>query len=328
MTVMNLYCCGGTGINIGKKLLGMTNSPGFAEIVPYLIDTSKSNDKGTDHALFENKIYRLEEADGNGKLRTNNYSSISDSINEILHYFKPSEDINVFVHSASGGSGSVIGPLLVSELMSRDKNVIVLLVGGCNSRIETENTIKTIKSYDSISNKYNKPVACYYIENGQNGFSMNQVNECVMSYINSLAMAYSGKNERLDKSDLYNFINYNKVAGFKPSVTFLDIQYNKYETSKEFPILTMLTLSTDGEIKDFDYIVEYRADGIYSDDITTDKEDLKTTFIAMISGKFNNIIKALNEKLDNYNKVKNVIKHNGIIESNDMDKVNDDGLIL
>jgi hypothetical protein len=101
MSKLNLYACGGAGVNIGMnflKYMGKT-AEGFAEIKPIFIDTSKSN---THSSISIENLYLLDGLDGSGKKRDSNYEAISECSKEILHQFKPA-DVNVIVHSASGG---------------------------------------------------------------------------------------------------------------------------------------------------------------------------------------------------------------------------------
>jgi cell division GTPase FtsZ len=161
--IINVYACGGAGINLGSQLVKFNNrkDPGFAELKTFFIDTSKSNIQSN---IPEDNIYLVDGLDGSGKKRDTNYVALAECSKEILHQFKPA-DINIVLHSASGGSGSVIAPILVSELLSRKSLTIVILIGSTSSRIEAENTSKTLKSYEMISHKRNMPVIAAYKEN-------------------------------------------------------------------------------------------------------------------------------------------------------------------
>ena len=146
---LQIYAAGGAATNIAARFNKMRDqtSPGFAKISTRFIDTSRSN---IDTSIPDSDVYLFEGMDGSGKLRRSNYATISERSKEILHRFKP-QDTNVVIHSASGGSGSTIGPVLVSELLERGENVVVVLIGSTGSLIETENSLKTLQSYEAIS---------------------------------------------------------------------------------------------------------------------------------------------------------------------------------
>lgn len=101
MSVMNIYACGGAGANVASNFLKFSKKKesGFAQLVPYFIDTSKSN---INSAIPQDQTFLVDGLDGSGKKRNANYETISECYKEILHTFKPA-DVNVVIHSASGG---------------------------------------------------------------------------------------------------------------------------------------------------------------------------------------------------------------------------------
>src|ERR1700690_3688627 len=126
---VRLYGCGGLGSNIVKDYIGRQPAPGFATPLTSFIDTSRSNLAGIAN---QDDIFVLEGTDGSGKVRKENHAQISAAVKQILLKQAP-EDFNIVIFSASGGSGSVIGPLLVSELLSRGHAVVVLTAGSSES---------------------------------------------------------------------------------------------------------------------------------------------------------------------------------------------------
>ena len=98
---MNLFALGGAGINIAEHFVKYANKqePGFAEINPVFVDTSRSNLTAN---IPESMIYLVDGLDGSGKKRDTNYTVLSESSKDILHKFKPA-DINIVLHSGSGG---------------------------------------------------------------------------------------------------------------------------------------------------------------------------------------------------------------------------------
>lgn len=98
---LRVYGAGGAGLNLACRYNDLPDNPtpGYAEVRPVYIDTSRSNltaDHNPDY------FYCLEDVDGSGKVRRENHQAISKSIRQILQEFKPL-DFNVVIFSASGG---------------------------------------------------------------------------------------------------------------------------------------------------------------------------------------------------------------------------------
>lgn len=257
---MMLYACGGTGINICKwhdQAKG-TKETGMALIDIAYIDTSSSNLAGTN----SDSVYLVQlnkSGEGSGKTRNHNYEEISEQALDILQKH-PAKDINVIVSSGSGGSGSVIGPVLVSQLLEQGKPVIVVLVGGTDSLKELENTIKTIESYESIATFRKKPVVCVYYENTAE-MLRNEVNSLARSSLGIIAAYFSGENSELDSTDLYNWLNYNNVTTFEPKLVALQFYQGKVTVDKSATLISAATLAVEGVNTSIDHPIEYQCVG-------------------------------------------------------------------
>jgi cell division GTPase FtsZ len=160
-----LYGAGGAGINIASRLESLRDGSNGVLLDGFSISYLDTSDSNVDHnKINKEHLYLIEGANGSGKNRAENYSIIKEQIKRILLDHKP-QDFNVVIHSLSGGSGSVIGPLLANELLDQGKDVVVIIVGSTDSTIEINNSIKTIKSYAGISAKQKKPIVAIYYEN-------------------------------------------------------------------------------------------------------------------------------------------------------------------
>lgn len=241
---VTVYSCAGTGINIVSELESARKepTPGFANLNACYIDTSKSNLMNKN--LPEEAIYLFDGIDGSGKVRSTNYEEIAKNVKSILLKFKPS-DFNVVVHSGSGGSGSVIGPVIASELKARGHQVVVIMVGSTDTRIEIENTIKTLKSYESISIKRDLPIVMHYIENSRK-LARNEVNKHAKRAISLLMGIFSGQNAELDTSDLKNWLEYTNISGTEPRLASLTFACDTSELDNAGTVISVATLaSTD-----------------------------------------------------------------------------------
>jgi hypothetical protein len=323
MTVMNIYACGGAGINIGSSFSNVqkTIEKGFASLNLCFVDTSKSNVAQTTPS---DQIYLVEGLDGSGKLRNSNYSILSEKSREIMHKFKPA-DVNIVLHSASGGSGSVLGPILVSEMLARGELVIAMVVGSTGSRIETENTLKTLKSYETISKKREMPVAAFYRENSPNK-PRGHVDSEIQNAIFILAAIFSGQNRELDTADLRNFINYDKVTSYSPRLTSLDFFSKEIIISKGQSLVSVVTIADDNSDSEISIPVEYQTVGFFHEDRKKSLTVEMPIHACMVAGYFNQAVELLDNKLKQYDEARNVYVDKSIVK--DSSGSTDEGLVL
>lgn len=323
MPKMNIYACGGAATNIVSQVLKFAGkkSPGFAEINPIFLDTSSSN---VNPLIPKDRTYLIEGLDGSGKLRKANYDKISECSKEMLHMFKPG-DVNLVIHSASGGSGSVIGPVLVSELLSRGEIVVVALIGSTGSRIETENTLKTLHSYEVISSKRETPVIACYRENSKET-PRGHVDSEIQTTIVILSALFSGENRELDGADLRNFLNYVNVTDFQPKLSVLDFFSGNIVLHKGQALISVVSLS-DGEIPaDIEYPIGYHASGFVPDVVKDSISVAMPIHGAVIAGYFNNIASKLEDKLKTFDDARAIVVEKSIVSA-DIDSTKD-GLVM
>lgn len=318
-----LFACGGCGLNLVNPIEKLTanSTPGFADIAPVYIDTSRSNLAGIKD---NDNLYLVEGLDGSGKKRDSNYAAISDSVKEILHRHKPS-DLNIVVHSASGGSGSVIGPLLVSELLDRGQQTVAIVVGSSDSRIEASNTAKTLKSYEVISKKRQTPVIAVYHENGV-GQSRGEVDTHVRLAITLLAAFFSGQNTELDSKDLEHFLNYPKVTQYDPALTALSFFTKVVKFDRGQLPVAVATLTDAGTDPAVGVPLEYHAVGFIPAATRKALEiDLPVHAVA-IGGYFVSVLDRLEAKIRAVDEQSATVKMKTIVT--DISGATDDGLVL
>lgn len=318
-----LFGCGGAGINLIQSFLAHAGKKeeGFAEFSPFFLDTSRSNIHGP---VDVERVYLIAGIDGSGKKRDSNYRLITERSKEMLHRFKPG-DVNVVIHSASGGSGSIIGPTLVSELLSREVPTIVIVVGSSDSRIETDNTIKTLKSYEVISKKREAPVAAVYYENSKDT-PRGTVDARIQTTIVLLAAIFSGENRELDSADLKNFLNYPAVTSFNPKLTYLDFFSKEITIERDQTVVSAVTLTDSQTDSALPVPVEYQAVGFISDKT---KEAIKFPLpihALIVDGFYHNVIEKLENKLQLIDEARGAHVEKSIL--NKGDESTDEGLVL
>ena len=268
---MVVYGCGGAGINIARHIANRSqefNSEAFADREIFFLDTSASNLGGL--TTKDPNVYIYEDADGAGKNRRHVANIIMENVNPVLLKFKPAE-INIVIASNSGGSGSVIAPSLISELLSRGENVIFFGVNSYEDRKALENVIASMKTYESIAKLREKPVVACLFENTPE-MSENAVNKRISDNVIMLSALFSRNNEGLDTQDLRNWLNYDKVTGFNPSFSQLVIQVGEVNKSPEHHLIASAVLSPSRDNhKPYGFMVDYQTVGYFDQKKTNDQ---------------------------------------------------------
>lgn len=234
-TNVRAYFAGGFGVNIAKHF----DFEGAA-----VIDTSLSNLRSVEIS----SLYTIEGIDGSGGVRATNHRKISSEIPSILKRF-PAADFNIVVFSAGGGSGSVIGPLLISELLRRGESVVGVTIGCFESNIRVNNTRNTLKSLDVISSQTGQPVVLSYYEKHVS-VTRRELDEQIITDIESLILLGSGQNDELDTKDISNLLNYQRACAVEPSLSALKIvRQRKLAEAVRQPIaIASLYRDTDREV--------------------------------------------------------------------------------
>lgn len=230
--MISVFACGGCGTNVAKQISDL-------DVEVNYIDTSTSNLKG----VKSDNVFVLENIDGAGKDRSKTYEHFKDIVEDVLIKFKPSASLNVVVSSLSGGSGSIIAPLITKELIRNGHNTIVIAIDSKHSVKELDNTIKAFKTYKSFSDGVKKAISIFYIENSNRKDSDNRA----VWFINLLALLVNRQHtEEFDTTDLTNFINFDRVTDNVATVSILEVNENETITpEKNTTIVSSILLTTD-----------------------------------------------------------------------------------
>jgi hypothetical protein len=270
---IRIYACGGAAINITSQIGKFRINPDMmANFEPVQIDTSVSN--LGDHTIGV-ETYLLPKTKGSGKDRTENLALAREHTKPILKAHPPL-DLNIVISTGAGGSGSVLAPSLVNELLATGQQTIVLLIGATASRREINNTRETIKNYREIAIGRQAPVVMHYLQNSAN-LPREKVNEHMLSAISYLGLLFSNRNSELDPMDLRNWLFFTKstvTTGLKPELFNLNILLRggqqdpngalfEEELDRLGNVLSVATLARQGIHTDLpeDYMPEYQAVG-------------------------------------------------------------------
>lgn len=255
---VKLYACGGGGTNIGYLFEKYRTSEdvGFAQIDVTYIDTSRSN---LHQDIDPKSVYLLDGTDGSGSIRSENAQPISERIRDVLQKHPPG-DLNIVLSTAAGGSGSVIGPELASELLGRDESVVVIAIGSTESRLYASNTLKTLKSYEGVVRAKKAPVVLHYVQNGPT-MPRSEVDQRVRSIVSALCVLFSRENRELDSRDLFNWLRFDRATTFQPQVAVLSLVDESSDISGLGNVISVATLSRGEDHTAFPVMTDYRCAG-------------------------------------------------------------------
>lgn len=240
MNKLIIHYCGGAGINIGRSINNVLDGlgEGFCSIVPRYIDSSANNiDAANRDSLWRIGSDAFVDAaiDGSGGERKTNIQAIMASVkcylDENKHTASVTGEYHVVVFSASGGTGSVVGPILTSNLRSRGIPVLAIMIGDSSNGLFAKNTLNTIASLDNMAKRaINKPIVMMYHNNHAvdlKGVGNREatINEQIADDLTILSMFLSGKNEDIDTRDMINFLspdNYETIT-IEPSLYAIEV---------------------------------------------------------------------------------------------------------
>jgi hypothetical protein len=210
----------------------------YADLNTVFIDTSKSN---LHNKISEEQVYLIDGVDGSGQVRKENHAVISERVRDILQTFKP-VDLNLVLSSLSGGTGSVVAPLLASELLAKGLPTIVIGVGDDSTRKFAENTLNTLKSYEHIAKLRRAPIVMFYIQNSAD-MPRAVVDQRIQELVAALMLLFSRRNRELDSKDLFNWINYHTVTTHEPGLAALSL-FDKIDTSRMSALGNLISIAT------------------------------------------------------------------------------------
>lgn len=240
LVTVSIFGCGGCGINIANAIMNTeltfqvdprapdayTNADvpalGSSRIKSaYAIDTCRSNMNDL-HASFEQSLLSEE---GSGKNRAAHLDTIQHNLAGGEYQLA---DVNIICFSMSGGSGSVIGPILAQTIAKLDKRVVLIGVVDDHSRGACMNSIGTLKTLDAHAreNKLYYPIMMYSNINA----GIFAVNKTAAKRATTLIeMLTSPTTEHMDYSDRMNFLNPYKVGHAPTGIYTLGICRAKTE---------------------------------------------------------------------------------------------------
>ncbi|QZA70997.1 tubulin/FtsZ-like protein [Erwinia phage AH06] len=270
-----IYACGGAAINITSLMKETHDHIGLSDMMISRLDTSDKNIKPN---MSNDTVYILEGADGSGKERKHNYQAIVNCLDQMLAMHKPG-DYNIVLLSASGGSGSVIGPVVIGELLKRKMPVVALVVGTIGSETETKNSINTLKSLAGVSESRKAPLVMSYFPVNQH-FDQRDVDKQVQQSVAMLLNLFDSKNIEIDYKDIVNFLNYTNIRDTRPGLVGLET-YNddELQTIAGTSPLSMASIFKDDNRPFLPVTPDYHATGTRDQDLTEERMQFNAHYV-------------------------------------------------
>lgn len=141
---VSLLGVGGCGVNLVRRI--RKNVGGLLNFTNYL-DSSDANQRDGE------TVYIMTNGNGGGKMRTHNSDELRARIPHLDSEVLGDCDVYILVGSLAGATGGVSIPLLVKELTSRGKKVIVGIVGETTDKKGAENTHASLKTLNYLTEK-------------------------------------------------------------------------------------------------------------------------------------------------------------------------------
>lgn len=236
-----IHACGGAGITQTQKMVRALNAmgDGYAKVVDYYLDTTDKNighmQINPDKAfIFTDESYQSRVVDGSGGERRTNFDVINAGMGKYMdkrgYSNPPTDEFHVVIFSSSGGSGSVIGPVLLGKLMDADIPTIAIVTGDRGSVAMIRNTVNTLMSLRAVVKNTGKPLGMYFQDNqdapGKTlAEKQNSVDKRILSFLTTYSIFVSGENYSLDNQDMISLVDYTKLPSLQltPDVVILNV---------------------------------------------------------------------------------------------------------
>jgi len=283
-----IYACGGTGLNLGEQFASIVSeNPILKDLVRiYYVDTSTANHRPI-HTAENTKVIGTKE--GSGKRRDKNYDQLKEAVPDILHSFQPGR-FNIMLSGLSGGSGSVIQGVLLSELLAKEIPAMSVTVGSRDSEREVLNLNQSFLSFAAISRTRRKPVVVNYTENGVAG-TRGEVDRRVLDNLRTLCLMFSCVVEKIDATDLIHFLDYTRTTQYPAGLVALEVsKKNEIKLRDGEMLFGVTTLATHDTVTTLEPRPPYQSTGFISEDQAGAFGDLDILHFAIVGGAYDALI--------------------------------------
>lgn len=327
---LTIIGCGGAGIRIVAENARTTIKDYRMNYIA--LDTSTSNMEGVPADM---KRVVLGDGHGSGGHRAENAPDITKHLPKVI-----SEDMNlsdqivILVCSSSGGSGSVLAPLLLKELIRKKIQTIVVTVTDINSLVYTKNSIRSLMTFENIASQMDYYLPMMIFSNSV--ASERIVTEDVIQHLRRMIMLFRLSYTGIDINDRRHWLNPKKTLGLASGIRMIDwVDHTDYK-SRSSVIDTddqtlfdsvMTIIPADSDPSEFD---DLRFNALSAKIGYAPKNaDKSFTFAARISNPGSNFQKHISMMSDRQKDLESFANRTAVrnIDTEDM-KPDDNGLFL
>lgn len=299
---VRLIACGGAACNIAKNMSKESKGElaGQGRLKMTFVDTSNSNliNQAT---INESDIYLITGLDGAGQDRGKNIEAVNAHVPPIVEFItrQGDADLNIILCSFSGGSGSIIGPLLGKRLLAEGQSVVVIGIGDMSTWQYAKNTHGTIMTLDKMARDGGFPFITQFFYN-EGSATHKAVDGMVENMVHALRVLYSNNNEGLDSTDLKNWLRHPSIEN---KLMCLSVVMDNETLNPDYGnAISVATLGSSGQKTDFNGLLNYQTTGIYTQDVGKFSENVYHFVVS--DGYFDKIAETYKKRLEEHERVK------------------------
>lgn len=211
--------------NFGVVLAG-TGGCGINLTRPFANDARLSKvgffDTSTTNSRVGEMVFLVTDGSGSGSHRAENAREIEKVIPQIDEQYTGTGDVAIVCFSLSGGSGSVLGPLMLREYARKGMRVIAVCVADTSSVIASKNTYNTLKTLASIANNNNLVIPTILLSNDE-AESRGRVDTQAMILMDSVIALLTAEVYEVDRNDRLNWVDSRKAVGTGPGLRIIGV---------------------------------------------------------------------------------------------------------
>ena len=338
--------CGGCGVNIVKNVGDMLASlgDGFCDIERYYIDSSKNDtpqeviDCDTSYFIKPSSLSKGM-ISGSGGERATNAKDIEEGVKEFIDNNNLAKynvnEYTILVASISGGTGSMVIPYILKNLLENDIPTVVVAVGDSTNGLYAKNTLKSISTLHNLATKYKKALSVMYVNNGtfmQDGIknAIENANRSIFNSLSSLLLFLSGENKSIDHKDMAMIIDQSKYTSINiPSGIYALNAFSKTVVLGEGMQATVArTLTIDPVSPDINLSLGHHKTGtILSENAKSIYKEHVPIHLVAYTNFFTSEVDRLKDYVNNIDNAFQAITIDSLTSTNDA-VVDDDGIVF
>ena len=236
-TAPTIVVCGagGCGINIARivarNLKASTDADGVDQSVPVkFFDTSMANSRPGETVSI------ITGGHGSGGVRATNAAAIQKEVAALGENDLPKADVAILICSLSGGTGSVLGPILAREYAKRNARVVIAVVADSQAELFARNTENTMKTLTAIAENNNIYLPTMLYDNDT--LPRTQVDALAGRDIAVLVDLLHSEATEVDKNDRLNFLNGTTTFSAPAGLKLLSVFENSYVSDRPQPLFS------------------------------------------------------------------------------------------